>query len=247
MQEKAVPHSALPASAQQAAQQAAAAEAERIKIENERKKKKAAAAAAAAKAKAEAEAAKKQAEAEAAAAAAQAAYEAQYNQGSQDYNNDYVQYNDTQMYSVMGDEERAKAIKKDEAYAAENRRREKQPDFRRFCWRCSVNGEADTVALQNECVREGHAEACGSGADGCYTEMRKIDGKIAFLDMGCQQKNACKSHQSSLVSGKHPQCNPDTEDQSHCKNCCGGKRECNLTFLAKNKFDPKFTAWKYFS
>ena len=38
------------------------------------------------------------------------------NQASQDYSNDYISYNDTQLYSAMSDDERAKAVKKDEAY-----------------------------------------------------------------------------------------------------------------------------------
>lgn len=38
------------------------------------------------------------------------------NQASQDYSNDYMSYNETQLYSAMSDDERAKAVKKDEAY-----------------------------------------------------------------------------------------------------------------------------------
>ena len=52
----------------------------------------------------------------------QAAYEAQIqaqmNQASQDYSNDYISYNETQLYSAMSDDERAKAVKKDEAYVS---------------------------------------------------------------------------------------------------------------------------------
>ena len=119
----------------------------------------------------------------------------------------------------------------------------KQPDFRRFCWRCNVNGIGNQVELQNACVRTGFAEACYSGNDGCFVEERKNEGEIGFLSMGCMSTPSCKSGRNQLTKGKFPQCNPNTENQSHCKGCCDGKEQCNLIFMAKNGFDPSFAKW----
>lgn len=125
----------------------------------------------------------------------------------------------------------------------EKQRVQKQPDFRRFCWRCDVQGEADQVELQNTCVRTGFAEACYGGNDGCYVEQRKNEGNINFLTMGCQSKPSCISDKNVLTQGKFPQCNPTTDNQSYCKRCCDEKEQCNLIWMAKAGFDPSFTQW----
>ena len=119
----------------------------------------------------------------------------------------------------------------------------KQPDLRRFCWSCTVQGETNTLKLQTKCEQTGFAEACYSGNDGCFVEERQNEGKIEFLRMGCVSTSSCTSSRTELTTGKFPQCNPLTDNQSYCKGCCNGDDECNLSFMTQNKFDLTFAQW----
>jgi len=128
--------------------------------------------------------------------------------------------------------------------AAELARKAAQPDFSRYCWRCTVGGnypltKAGLAEAQNKCVMEGHIDVCYRGNNGCYTETRLSPGKdgetfLTMVDMGCQDYDQCKASQSAsgMFNYKNPQCKPNGK-QSHCKNCCEGEKQCNLAFVAR--------------
>ncbi|CAG5114364.1 Oidioi.mRNA.OKI2018_I69.chr2.g8422.t1.cds [Oikopleura dioica] len=139
--------------------------------------------------------------------------------------------------------------------AAELTRKEQQPDFARYCWRCNVGGnfrldKAGLAAAQNKCVAEGHIEVCYKGNNGCYTETRLSPGQdgetfLTMVDMGCQDYDQCKKSQNYLFKPKYPQCQPEGK-QSHCKNCCEGEKQCNLAWVARRGLNQKdLNEWRH--
>lgn len=140
--------------------------------------------------------------------------------------------------------------------AAELARKAAQPDFSRFCWRCTVGGnypltKAGLAEAQNKCVMDGHIDVCYSGNNGCYTETRLSPGRdgetfLTMVDMGCQDYGQCKASQkaSGMFNYKNPQCKPSGK-QSHCKNCCEGEKQCNLAFVARRGLNQQdISVWQ---
>merc|ERR1712113_998703 len=146
------------------------------------------------------------------------------------YNNYYYDDYDLDEYDVE------RGIKKKNHYARLLKIYEKQPDFKRFCFRCSVNGESDTLKLKDKCKKTGHTEPCFGGNDACFVEQRKNGGKIQYLNMRCMSSKVCKNTQNHLSRGPYylRQCEPTTKDQSHCMGCCNTQEDCNLVFMNKN-------------
>ena len=72
--------------------------------------------------------------------------------------------------------------------AAELARKAAQPDFSRFCWRCTVGGnypltKAGLAEAQNKCVMDGHIDVCYSGNNGCYTETVGLQAYILEMNL----------------------------------------------------------------
>ena len=81
-----------------------------------------------------------------------------------------------------------------------------QPDFKKFCWNCNIGGGATSEELKERCLGEGSYQACSSGNSDCFVTMRKNEGKVNMLQMGCKQPAACANESSQTMQGQSPHC-----------------------------------------
>lgn len=81
-----------------------------------------------------------------------------------------------------------------------------QPDFKKFCWNCNIGGAATSEELKERCLGEGSYQACSSGNSDCFVTMRKNEGKVNMLQMGCKQPAACANESSQTMQGQSPHC-----------------------------------------
>ena len=92
----------------------------------------------------------------------------------------------------------------------------KTPDM--DCLRCST-------ASFGQCQSEGISERCRLDQV-CQIELRKRDGKVEHVAMGCKEKEACRNQQmQNFVGDKYRfnQCRPKSRvGPSVCWSCCTG-------------------------
>ena len=81
-----------------------------------------------------------------------------------------------------------------------------QPDFKKFCWNCNIGGAETSEELKERCLGEGSYQACSSGNSDCFVTMRKNEGKVNMLQMGCKQPAACANESSQTMQGQSPHC-----------------------------------------
>jgi len=123
-----------------------------------------------------------------------------------------------------------------------------QIDFAGFCFSCRVSQHGlDSQGFKQECLKMGKMNACYGGNSGCASKIRKRDGKLVSLEMGCSGKQACENSEKENFRGRSFQCRPKaTGGESFCSSCCDStqKKNCNLEFVNNSKWDPTYLDYR---
>ena len=90
--------------------------------------------------------------------------------------------------------------------------------------------------------------ACFGGNAGCASKIRKRDGQIIQLEMGCTGIDSCEQAEMSNFKGKQFQCRPNKQEgESVCSSCCDSTNDknCNLKFINNSKWNPNYFDYKH--
>ncbi|CBY41718.1 unnamed protein product [Oikopleura dioica] len=110
-----------------------------------------------------------------------------------------------------------KLTPKEKKALAEKRAERKKNSDDLFCWKC-------TAQNLEHCNKSGTAQKCPHDQRICGIELRKRDGRIVGVQMGCQSSSSCEANKKQNFI--HPykrltQCRPEWfMPYSVCRQCC---------------------------
>mgnify|MGYP000316539540 CR=1 FL=1 len=91
-----------------------------------------------------------------------------------------------------------------------------------------------------KCQKIGKMKQCGGEGDVCMIELRKRDGNVSQVCMGCKSQDACQNNKIQNFEGDwHDwQCRPWAwfkSGPSVCRQCCNSDKNCATDFIQSNK------------
>merc|ERR1712227_732421 len=87
------------------------------------------------------------------------------------------------------------------------------------CWTCRGQN-------MDECARNGYEQKCYAAQSACMVEVRKNDGDVVGVHMGCKAPDACWRNKSYNF-GRNAQCHPERVfGPSVCRQCCQTEDNC---------------------
>ncbi|CAG5113777.1 Oidioi.mRNA.OKI2018_I69.chr2.g7867.t1.cds [Oikopleura dioica] len=100
------------------------------------------------------------------------------------------------------------------------------------CWHC------DAVNM-TQCDMIGEMKPCLGENDVCMIEVRKREGELEQICMGCKSRRACLDNKKQNARGRwrNHQCRPEPwwkKAPSVCRQCCNDSDNCARDFVLLN-------------
>ncbi|CAG5113072.1 Oidioi.mRNA.OKI2018_I69.chr2.g7217.t1.cds [Oikopleura dioica] len=110
------------------------------------------------------------------------------------------------------------------------------------CWHCDAKN-------MTECESIGEQKECADNAQVCMVEVRKRNGVLESVCMGCKWPKACVDNKKQNFKGKwkEQQCKPWAwykKGASVCRQCCNADDDCAKDFMSNGVGPLDIAGWK---